>query len=353
MRPAAGLHTPWGVTRIEQLRREGIRRLGSPQRGFRYVRADGRPAPKEVAERVKQLRIPPAWTDVAICASPRAELQAVGRDKAGRWQYRYHDRYRQQANTAKYARILGFGERLPRMRRRVNADLRKRGLPRDRVLAAILRILGTCYIRPGSQVYADTNGSFGLATLRPRHVRVAGDTVHFDFPGKSGQRQRHHLKDARVASVVRQCLKVKGKDVFKFLTDDGAVVDVRRRHINEYIQEVMGPDYTAKDFRTWAGTLVCACALARAHQRAANPREAKRAVVEAVKEAASRLGNTPAVARDAYIYPQVLQHFEAGRVVEATVSCADELKAHDGEGLHRSERALLQLLKDEAPAGAA
>ncbi|WP_226994335.1 DNA topoisomerase IB [Myxococcus hansupus] len=322
-------------------------------RGFRYVHANGKSVPRAERERISALRLPPAWAHVAIAPSSKAKLQAVGQDAAGRWQYRYHPDHTVERDVEKFQRIVGFARALPRMRHRVNADLRKQGLGRDKVMAAMLRILGTCFIRPGSQRYADTNGSFGLATLRRRHVRVAGDTVYFDFPGKSGKQQRRQLRDRRVANVIRRLLTVPGRDVFKFVLDDGAVVDVRRRHINAYIQEVMGEKYSAKDFRTWAGTLICACALARARKRVhatggtdgrVKPTVLKKTMVAAVKEAAEHLGNTPAVARSSYIYPSVLALFERGQVVDTWFESVDELAEAKCGSLHCSEKALLDLL---------
>ncbi len=354
-----GRPRPGGETQLEHLRRTGIRRLGTAKRGFRYVRADGKAVSREDRERIEAMRLPPAWTEVAISPSSSARLQAVGRDAAGRWQYRYHASHTRRQEERKFQRIVGFARALPRMRRRVNADLRQRGLGRDKVMAAILRILGTCFIRPGSQQYADENGSFGIATLRRQHVRVSGDTVTFDFPGKSGKQQHRQMQDRRVAAVVRQLLKVPGRDVFKFVLDDGFVVDVRRRHINEYIQEIMGAQYSAKDFRTWGGTLVCACALARARERVkqevgdgapVKKTALKKTMVAAVKEAAEHLGNTPAVARSSYIYPSVLAMFERGQVVDRYFHSVDELAA--SSGLHCSERALLNLLDEEKTAGA-
>jgi DNA topoisomerase-1 len=342
------------MTHIERLQQEGFRRLGSPQRGFRYVRADGRPVSREECERITALKLPPAWTDVAISPSAKSKLQAIGKDGAGRWQYRYSEAFSRRQQEEKYRRIVGFARALPKMRRRITADLRRQGLGRDKVLACMLRILGTCFIRPGSQVYAEENGSFGLATLRARHVKVVGDTVYFDFPGKSGQQQHRELKDRRVATIIRQLLKVPGRDVFKFVLDDGAVVDVRRRHINEYIQEVMGGEYSAKDFRTWAGTLICACALARARQRVKQAalqggvKAAKKTMVAAVKEAAEHLGNTPAVCRSSYIYPSVLAMFEEGKVVGRYFESVEELVQHEAPGLHCSEKALLEMLQDSA-----
>jgi DNA topoisomerase-1 len=358
-----GRRGPGGETQLERLQRTGLKRLGSAKRGFRYVRADGKAASKEDRERIDAMRLPPAWSQVAIAPSPTARLQAVGMDAAGRWQYRYHATHTRRQEDEKFQRIVDFARALPRMRRRVNADLRKKGLGRDRVLACMLRILGSCFIRPGSQQYADENGSFGLATLRRRHVCVAGDTVTFDFPGKSGKQQHRQLKDRCVATIVRQLMKVPGRDVFKFVLDDGAVVDVRRRHLNEYIQEVMGPQFSAKDFRTWAGTLICACALARARERVKRgsgddsglkkKTAIKKTMVAAVKEAAEHLGNTPAVAKSSYIYPSVLAMFERGQVVDRYFKSVDELAATKHGGLHCSEKALLDMLDEAKHRGSA
>lgn len=341
------------MTQLERLQLTGIRRRGSAKQGFRYVSPSGRPVSREDRERIEAMRLPPAWTDVAIAPSPTARLQAVGKDAAGRWQYRYSEAHTRRQQEEKYQRIVGFARALPKMRRRVSADLRRKGLGRDKVMAAILRILGSCFIRPGSQQYADEHGSFGIATLRRQHVKVSGDTVTFDYPGKSGVRQHRQLKDRRVATLVRQLLKVPGRDVFKFVLDDGFVVDVRRRHINEYIQEVMGAQYSAKDFRTWGGTLICACALAKARERVKHEADGavplkktvlKKSMVAAVKEAAEHLGNTPAVAKASYIYPSVLALFEKGQVVDRYFESVDELAEHAGEGLHCSEKALLNMI---------
>ena len=322
--------------------------MGSPRRGFRYEYANGKPVSAKERERIEALKVPPAWTDVLLTPSSTSKLQAMGKDSAGRWQYRYHESFTRRREAEKYQRIVDFARALPKLRRRVAADLRKPGLGRDKVMACLLRILGTCFIRPGSQQYAEENHSFGLATLRAKHVKVKGDTVVFDFPGKSGKQQHRELKDRQVARVVRECLKLPGRDVFKFVLDDGFVVDVRRRHINEYIQEVMGARYSAKDFRTWGGTLICACALARARERVrheAGKKAVKKTMVAAVKEVAEQLGNTPAVARDSYIYPSVLAMFEKGQVVERYFESVDELAQHEKPALHCAEKALLEMLE--------
>ncbi|ATB39188.1 DNA topoisomerase IB (poxvirus type) [Cystobacter fuscus] len=335
------------MTHIERLQQVGIHRVGSPQRGFHYRTADGKRVPAKEVERIEALKLPPAWKDVLISPAGTSRLQAMGKDSAGRWQYRYHESFTRRQEARKFERIVDFARALPKLRRRVSQDLRKRGLGRDRVMACLLRILGTCFIRPGSQQYAEENHSYGLATLRSRHVKLKGDTVIFDFPGKSGQHQHRELKDRQVARVVRECMKVPGRDLFKFVLDDGLVVDVRRRHINEYIREIMGERYSAKDFRTWAGTLICACALARAKERVAREagaRGVKKSMVAAVKEAAEHLGNTPAVARASYIYPSVLAMFEKGHVVERYFESVEELAQQEKPGLHGAEKALLEML---------
>ena len=296
--------------------------------------------------RINALRIPPAWTDVAINGSPVGLLQAVGKDAAGRWQYLYHANHIARAERKKFDRLLKFAEALPNMRKVVTRELSKPGLGRERVMASILRILSTCLIRPGSQVYASENGSYGLATLRPKHVSVKGDLVTFDFKGKSQVQHHQELKDRRVARVVRDLLKQPAKEVFKYQNGDGRFVDVKRRHINDYIKEVMGDGFTAKDFRTWAGTLICACALARATNDLTDSRTSKKQrIVAAIKETAETLGNTPAVSRSAYICPAILVSFERGKTIDRPFNTAEQLVNYRGTRLHESERALLRLLK--------
>ncbi|TMA25943.1 MAG: DNA topoisomerase IB [Deltaproteobacteria bacterium] len=323
------------MTEIERLQQAGIRRLGSPKSGFRY--RGGRDM-----NRIRALRIPPAWTDVAINKNPRAKLQAIGRDRKGRWQYRYSAGAVREREEKKYGRLVAFGKALPQMRREVERALRLPGLPREKVMACILRILSTCFMRPGSYAYARENGSFGIATLQNRHVTVKGDTVRFEYPGKSGKKQMSELRDRRVARMVRQLKKLPGKDLFQYVADDGAVVNIRRRHVNQHIKEVMGERFSAKDFRTWAGTLIAACALARMNEEIVPGRtDRHRMVVTAVKETAARLGNTPAVCKASYIWPAVVSSFEKGEVMRCYYRSMEDLV--DGKS-HRPETALLQLL---------
>lgn len=337
------------MTILERLRATGIHRTGSPARGFRYRRADGRRVSAADRARIEALKIPPAWKDVVIHASAAGRVQAMGRDRAGRWQYLYHERHVAERERRKSERLLHFAEALPRMRQQVARDLRRPGMPREKALACILRILATCFLRPGSQVYADENKSYGIATVRRQHVTVQGDLVRFDFPGKSGQRQQRELRDRAVARIVRQLLRVPGREVFKYLDEEGKPVDIRRRHINEYIKEVMGERFSAKDFRTWAGTLICACALARAGADPAESRTARRKkVVQAIRETAEQLGNTPAICRSSYIEPTVLSSYERGRVVSRHFETVEELILHRGHRHHPAERALLALLRRRA-----
>lgn len=333
------------MTKLERLQSIGIRRLGSPKRGFRYESQNGR-LTKADLERIENLKIPPAWVDVAINPAAKGRVQAVGRDAAGRWQYLYHENHTRAQELRKFQRITKFALALPKMRATIRRHLRQPGLGRERVLAAVLRILSTCYMRPGSEVYASEHGSYGIATLRRKHVTVKGDLIEFDFPGKSGVRQQRQLRDRQVARVVRATLKLPGFNVFKFENGNGQIVAVTRQHINDYIKEVMGESFTAKDFRTWAGTLVCACALARnGDEMPASATAMKKKVVAAIKETAEVLGNTPAVCRSSYVCPEILLSYEKGRVIDHCSSSLEDLVAFRGFGLHKAERALLRFLK--------
>ena len=329
---------------IDRLRATGLRRIGTPRSGFRWRTADGRRPGRADLERVRALRLPPAWTDVLAAAQAGAKVQAVGTDAAGRLQYRYHPVFQRRRAEAKYRRLLRFGDALPRIRAAVDRDVRRRDLSRRRVLAAMVRILEACHMRPGSAAYARDNRSYGLATLRPRHVRLEGDRVVFDYRGKSGKRQVRELRDRRIARLVRRVLELPGPELFKFV-DGGEVVDVRRRHLNAYLREVSGAPFTAKDFRTWAGTLLCASELARAATAGAAAGR-RRAILAAVKAVAARLGNTPAVARASYVSPAVLSSFTRGRCL----ACALPPDAVLGtaRGLHGAERALVALLRGAA-----
>jgi DNA topoisomerase I len=331
---------------IEKLQEVGIRRTGTPKTGFRYLLPDGGKPKRADLDRIRELKIPPAWTDVFVNPLPSAKLQAIGRDKAGRWQYRYHEDFMKRQASAKYRRLLRFAAALPRIRAAVDRDLRRRGLQRERVLASMVRILERCFMRPGSEEYARNNRSYGLATVRPRHVRLEGDKVVFDYRGKSGQRQIRELEDRRVAGIVRELLRTPGRDVFKFVDGEGEIVDVRRRHINEYIREIAGAPFTAKDFRTWAGTLLCASEIARGARESEPGRGVHKKVANAaVKAVAEKLGNTPAVARASYISPAVLDGFQRGRVLGCSLEPEGVVVVTARDGLHEVERELVSFLR--------
>ncbi len=337
------------MTRYEHLQRTGLQRLGTPAHGFRYKRADGKKVSAADLRRVEDLKIPPAWTDTWINSRPGGTVQAIGKDGAGRLQYLYHDNHVRRRETKKFRRLVRFAEALPKMRVTVASQIRQPGLDKEPVMAAILRILSTCFMRPGSQVYASENGSYGLATLRPKHVKVKGDVIEFDFRGKSGVQQSRQLKDRHVARIVRNLLKQPAREVFKYRNGNGEFVNVTRQHINNYIREVMGENFSAKDFRTWAGTLVCACALARiGTQVDEKPAARKRKVVAAIKETAEVLGNTVAVCRSSYICPEIIQSFESGKMINRYFNTLNELVRYRGRKLHGAEKSLLNFMKRNA-----
>jgi DNA topoisomerase-1 len=301
-------------------------------------------------KRIDELRIPPAWAEVWINSAAGGMVQAIGKDAAGRLQYLYHQNHVRRQEAKKFRRIIKFAEALPRMRATIAANLREPDLGHDSVMACILRILSTCFIRPGSHVYANENGSFGIATLRPRHVKVKGNLVELDFPGKSGVRQFRQIKDRKVVKVVRRLLNHPSREVFKYQNGNGEFVNVTRTHINAYIREVMGESFTAKDFRTWAGTLVCACALARVGTEIIEkPASRKRKVVAAIKETAEALGNTPAVCRSSYICPEIITSFETGKIIDSYFNTLEALMTYRGIRHHAAEKSLLRFMKRMAP----
>lgn len=333
------------MNKLERLQAIGIKRVGSASRGFRYRTADGKKASRSDLERIDALRIPPAWKNVAINPSKNGRVQVVGTDAAGRWQYLYHENHTRTQEARKFRRILKFAQALPKMRQTVARDIRQPSLSRERVLASILRILSTCFMRPGSQVYVSENGSYGISTVRPKHVKVKSDLVEFDFPGKSGVRQTRELRDRQVAKLIRSLLKKPGQ-VFKYENGNGELVKVERRHINEYIKDAMGEKFSAKDFRTWAGTLVCACALARTGvDQSDTAAIRKKKMVAAIKETAEILGNTPAVCRGSYICPEVLAGYAEGRTINNHFHTFEDLISYRGRNLHKAEKSLLRFLK--------
>jgi DNA topoisomerase-1 len=330
----------------------GIRRAGSPRTGFRYRTAGGKRVRDEDRRRIEALRIPPAWQQVHIATSPRARIQAIGCDAAGRWQYRYRISHVERRSREQFDRLLEFGAALPPLRRELLRDLARRGLPREKALACAVAVLTTCFLRPGTEVYAVENGSYGLATLRNQHVTIEGACIRFDFRGKHGQRQRHELRSATLARIIAAMKRLPGTEVFKFVDEEGRVRDLRRRHMNDYIKQAMGAPFSAKVFRTWGGTLLCAGELAVAGRNLAtagrsSARARRAATAAALRETAARLGNTVAACRRSYVHPGLLTAFARGRTVSACLSRPEALLALGRRGLDRSERSLLELLRRE------
>ena len=315
-------------------------------RGFSYRAADGTTiSDPDVLRRIRSLAIPPAWTDVWICPDARGHLQATGRDAKGRKQYRYHPDFREHRESAKFDRMIAFADLLPRIRERVDEDLSRPGLPREKVLAAVVRLLELTLIRVGNEEYARLNKSFGLTTLRDRHARIEGSKIRFRFTGKSGKPHEVTLRDRRLARVVGRCQDLPGQDLLQYLDDNGDVRDVRSEDVNAYLREAAGgEDVTAKDFRTWAGTVLTYRAL-RALQPGASDREARRNVVEAIRQTSERLGNTPAVARKSYVHPAVLQAYLDGGIGEALVEAAEEQDAPPVESTDEEEAGVVDLLR--------
>ncbi|MBL8769920.1 MAG: DNA topoisomerase IB [Phenylobacterium sp.] len=292
----------------------GIRRKPARGHGFNYFGANGDAVTDErTLDRIRALVIPPAWTDVWICPRANGHIQATGRDQRGRKQYRYHERWRQARDENKYDRLIAFGRALPRLRRRVDEDLSRRGLPRDKVLAAVVRVMEKTLIRVGNEEYVKQNKSFGLTTLRDRHVRVGSAQARIEFKGKSGKVHQTGFNDRRLARIVKACQDLPGQRLFQYLDDDGQRRAVESADVNAYIREAMGEDFSAKDFRTWAGTVAAAQAL-MLQEPCASAAQSKRAVNTCVKAVAGVLGNTAAVARRAYIHPAVLDAYAEGRL---------------------------------------
>ncbi len=330
--------------RKRELLRKGIRRTGTKQTGFRYETASGTPVTDEkTLARIGSLGIPPAWTEVRIATGPRAPLQAIGLDKKGRTQYRYHPAFRQQRDDEKYLRVVGFGEVLPRLRRRVRADLARPGLGRERVLAAIVRLIDQGFFRVGNDKSARSESTFGLTTVHGNHVTVHGHAVTFEFVGKWRKEHRKRLSDPQVAKVVRE-LKARGDrgELFRWYEDDGRAVDVKDRHVNEYIQSIIGPEYTAKDFRTWAGTLLTSVVLGNKGQ-AETKKARKKKMKEAIATTAMLLGNTPAVSRSSYICPRLLHDYEEGHDFEPMRRRVSPIPK---TGQSDAEKALLRFLRE-------
>jgi DNA topoisomerase-1 len=282
--------------------------------GFSYRDAEGKAIKDDkTLARIKALVIPPAWADVWICPSPRGHIQATGKDKRGRLQYRYHAKWRESRDGAKYDRMSDFGKKLPALRAQVNHDLAKRGLPQEKVLAAVVRLLELTLIRVGNEEYAKTNKSFGLTTFRDKHVSFTGAGAVFEFRGKSGVEHRTGFKDRRLARIVKACQDLPGQRLFQYVDADGVRHGVTSADVNFYIQAGMGEDFSAKDFRTWWGGLAAMHVFEEAGKPSSDM-QAKAMVREGVKQVSQLLGNTPAVCRKCYIHPAVIRAYESGRL---------------------------------------
>jgi DNA topoisomerase I len=294
--------------------------------------------------RLRSLAIPPAWTGVWICAFANGHLQATGRDARGRKQYRYHDEWRAIRDTHKFDRILTFARALPQIRARIDADLRRRGLQRERVLATVVRLLETTLIRVGNAEYARDNKSFGLTTIRHRHVEINGGTIAFEFRGKGGKVHKVSTHDRRLARVVSACHELPGQELFQYVDDEGVRRDVDSADVNAYLQEIAGEPFTAKDFRTWAGTVLASLALSE-FESFDTEAAAKRNITRAIEQVANHLGNTVAVCRKSYIHPTILDSYLDGSLLEFLKGQVEETLRDELEGLSSEESAVLAFLQ--------
>jgi len=321
----------------------GIRRQKAGH-GFIYRQGSGKlVCNQKTLSRIKSLAIPPAWTDVWICPSANGHLQATGRDARRRKQHRYHPRWREIRNDQKYTLMLAFAKALPRIRKRVNHDLSLSGLCRPKVLATVVRLLELSLIRVGNDEYARDNDSFGLTTMKGRHVDVNGSTLRFSFRGKAGKRHVVHIHDRRLAKIVKTCQHLPGQELFQYVDEQGKTQDVRSTDVNDYLREISAQDFTAKDFRTWAGTVLAAmalCELGNCDSKA----QARKNVVSGIEMVAARLGNTPAICRKCYVHPDVIDAYLDGSLVERLNWSADT-GHRESQDFHKQETAVVSLLQ--------
>jgi DNA topoisomerase I len=315
----------------------------------RYRGTDGRIiTDRATLARIKRLAIPPAWTQVWICPQANGHIQATGRDVRGRKQYRYHTEWSAVRDGAKFERMIAFGRALPRIRRQVARDLARRRLDRRKVLATMVRLLETTLVRIGNEEYAKQNHSFGLSTMRDRHVKIARGTLHFEFRGKSGKDHEIDLHDPRLASIVRQAQELPGQDLFQYLDDQGNPQKIGSGDVNDYLREIAGEEFSAKDFRTWAGTVLAAVAL-QEYEKFETKAQAKKNLVQAIEHVAGRLGNTPSVCRKCYIHPVIMDSYLDGVTLERIEAKADRALRAGATDLNADERAVLAFLKRRLP----
>ena len=322
----------------------GIRRLRAGK-GFAYVTRSGKPIRQQgQLARIRSLAIPPAWTDVWICPDPRGHVQATGRDARGRKQYRYHPRWRAESEETKYDRLITFGKCLPLIRQRTARDLRLPGLPRAKVLATVVRLLQKTLIRVGNEEYARENGSFGLTTMRNQHVQVNGSALRFVFRGKGGIKHAVDLDDRRLAKIVKRCRDLPGQELFEYIDDEGNCRSIGSVDVNDYLREITGQDFTAKDFRTWAGTVLAATAL-QTCEACESVTRARRNVARAIESVALRLGNTRSICQKCYVHPAVVAAYVDGSLQETLALPANDQPQRRRRSLSAEEAAVLAFLR--------
>ena len=322
------------------------RRKASDGKGFDYFDKEGKHiTDEEEIKRINSLAVPPAYTDVWICPAKNGHLQATGRDDKGRKQYRYHPKWRSTADANKYSRVMAFAAALPGIRKRVDADLTRAGLPREKVLATVVKLLETTLIRVGNEEYARDNKHYGLTTMRNRHVKVKGSTIQFSFRGKSGVDHTIELQNPRLAHVVHRCQELPGHELFEYLGEDDKVHTIDSSDVNAYLQEISGQPFTAKDFRTWAGTVLAALAL-QEFETFDSEAAAKKNITNAIEKVAERLGNTPSVCRKCYVHPAILESYVDGSMLDSLRKKAeDELTGSHLADLKPEEAAVVGLLR--------
>ena len=324
--------------------RPGIRREAVKD-GFRYLDAKGEPVEDEATlKRIKSLVIPPAWTDVWICPQANGHLQATGRDARGRKQYRYHPKWRSVRDEVKYERMINFGKALPQIRKEVDRALGLPGLPREKVLATIVYLLEATMMRIGNDEYARENKSYGLTTLRNRHVRIDGSEVEFRFRGKSGVHHDVKVHDRRLARIIGRTRDLPGQHLFEYVDDDGQPHTVDSSDVNDYLREISGEDYTAKDFRTWSGTVLAALAL-QEFEKFDSEAQARKNIVRAIESVAEKLGNTPSICRKCYVHPVVLEAYLDGAVLDVLRERTEKKLQEDLHALQPEEAAVLAMLQ--------
>lgn len=313
--------------------------------GYRYIGVNGKEIEDETElKRIRSLGIPPAYTDVWICPDPNGHLQATARDAKGRKQYRYHKQWRQVRDENKYNRMIEFGHALPGIRKRVQHDMSLPGMSKEKVLATVVRLLETTLIRVGNEEYARENKSFGLTTMRDKHVEIEGSTVEFHFRGKSGKTHTIDVKDRKLAAIVKKCRDIPGYELFQYIDHDGKRQMIDSADVNAYLHEISGQEFTAKDFRTWAGTVVAALALQEFGEFDSQT-QAKKNVVQAIEAASKRLGNTPAICRKCYVHPAVIESYMDGTMLETLKQRAEETLSEDLPDLPPEEAAVIGLLR--------